>query len=235
MASQKFSNFSIDYILGDTSGQTPPVDHPSSPDFPGHVNQLYASGGHAALMVNHHPSPSWAGMYSCCAPVSYYQMPYNYYAGQQWPLNTPGTEFFIVVSSYKVWQFCMCFTFFLFNVSSGCGPAENQCHQHAPQRLRNRVRTVFTDNQTQQLEHLFAVTDYPTVDARAELAKSTGLTEEIVRVRDIHIKNILLCQSDVIQCIKCAALESNPWPWWSDDLQEHFRQLNLLRMNGEYT
>ncbi|KAI7800471.1 dharma [Triplophysa rosa] len=135
MASQKFSNFSIDYILGDTSGQTPPVDHPSSPpDFPGHVtrpDQLYqdGSGGHGehvALMMNHHLSPSWAGMYSCCGP--------------------------------------------------------NQCHQHAPQRQRNRVRTVFADHQTHQLERLFAVTDYPTVDARAELAKSTGLTEEIVRV-----------------------------------------------------
>lgn len=200
MASQKFSNFSIDYILGDTSGQTPPVDHPSSPrDFPGHVtrlDQLYqdGSGGHgehAALMMNHHPSPSWAGMYSCCGPVSYYhQMAFNSncYAGQQWPFNTSGTCLiniaFLYVINCKKRQMRTFFNSFF--VLLGCDPAQNQCHQHAPQRQRNRVRTVFTDNQTQQLERLFAATDYPTVDARAELAKNTGLTEEIVRVRDIH-------------------------------------------------
>ncbi|KAA0702089.1 Homeobox protein goosecoid [Triplophysa tibetana] len=164
MASQKFSNFSIDYILGDTSGQTPPGDHPSFPrDFPGQVTRLdqlyhYGSGGHgehAALMLTHHLSPSWAGMYSCWCPVSYYQMTFNsdYNSGQQRPSNTPG-----------------------------CDPAENQIHQHEPQRQRNRVRTVFADHQTHHLERLFAITDYPTLDARAELAKSTGLTEEIVRV-----------------------------------------------------
>ncbi|XP_055052708.2 dharma [Misgurnus anguillicaudatus] len=163
MASQKFSNFSIDFILSDTSNQTPTEDHPSSPrDFPGHVtklDQLYQDEcgvQNAALMMNHHPSASssWTGMYSCCSPVSYYQMTFNsnYYTGQQWPFNTSGD------------------------------PVEHQCHRNASQRQRNRVRTVFTDNQTQQLERLFAITDYPTVDARAELAKSSGLTEEIVRV-----------------------------------------------------
>nr|AAI65258.1 Dharma protein [Danio rerio] len=161
MATQKFSNFSIDYILGDTNRQTaesPGVDHPaSSQDFQGHLRKLdllYQEGcrGHcdrAALMVNF-PCPSWPGMYCCCVPVSYYQS--TYYAGQPWP--------------YAV---------------AGCETAENHYHTIA-QRPRGRIRTVFTDNQTEQLERLFAVTDYPTVETRAELAQNTGLSEETVRV-----------------------------------------------------
>ncbi|XP_048017522.1 dharma [Megalobrama amblycephala] len=166
MATQKFSDFSIDYILGDASKQTaesPGVDHPaSSQDFQGHLTKLdllYQDGcrghcEHAALMVNF-PSSSWAGMYSCCVPVSYYQPPFhsNYYAGQQWPFAV-----------------------------SGCETAENHFHQTVGQRQRSRIRTVFTDNQTEQLERLFAITDYPTAETRAELAKNTGLSEETVRV-----------------------------------------------------
>ncbi|XP_058490150.1 dharma [Solea solea] len=44
------------------------------------------------------------------------------------------------------------------------------------------MRTVFTDGQTKHLEALFELTDYPTVEARAEVARSTGLNEETVRV-----------------------------------------------------
>ncbi|XP_067220434.1 dharma [Chanodichthys erythropterus] len=166
MATQKFSDFSIDYILGDASKQTvesPGVDHPaSSRDFQGHLTKLdllYQDGcrghcEHAALMVNF-PSSSWAGMYSCCVPVSYYQPPFNsnYYAGQQWPFAV-----------------------------SGCETVENHFHQTVGLRQRSRIRTVFTDNQTEQLERLFAITDYPTAETRAELAKNTGLSEETVRV-----------------------------------------------------
>ncbi|KAM4567170.1 dharma [Odontesthes bonariensis] len=54
------------------------------------------------------------------------------------------------------------------------GPA--QCRQKA------RIRTVFTDSQTKQLEALFELTDYPAIEARAELARSTGLSEETIRV-----------------------------------------------------
>ncbi|KAM9852926.1 dharma [Aulostomus maculatus] len=45
-----------------------------------------------------------------------------------------------------------------------------------------RMRTVFTDSQTKQLEALFQLTDYPAVETRAEVARSTGLSEETVRV-----------------------------------------------------
>lgn len=49
-------------------------------------------------------------------------------------------------------------------------------------RQKARIRTVFTDSQTQQLEALFEETDYPAVEARAEVARVTGLSEETVRV-----------------------------------------------------
>ncbi|XP_028275934.1 dharma [Parambassis ranga] len=49
-------------------------------------------------------------------------------------------------------------------------------------RQKARMRTVFTDSQTKQLEALFELTDYPAVEVRAELARSSGLSEETVRV-----------------------------------------------------
>ncbi|XP_023264975.1 homeobox protein goosecoid-like [Seriola lalandi dorsalis] len=49
-------------------------------------------------------------------------------------------------------------------------------------RQKGRMRTVFTNSQTKQLEALFEFTDYPGMEARAELARSTGLSEETVRV-----------------------------------------------------
>ncbi|CAL8350165.1 unnamed protein product [Arctogadus glacialis] len=45
-----------------------------------------------------------------------------------------------------------------------------------------RSRTVFTPGQTQLLQRLFLLTDYPAADARASLAADSGLTEETVRV-----------------------------------------------------
>ncbi|XP_051963272.1 dharma [Xyrauchen texanus] len=166
MATQRFSNFSIDYILGESSKQTPTspaVDHHSQHSS-GHLTKVdllcqdgsRGHGDHATLMMNF-PSSSWAEMCRCCVPVGYYQKSFNsnYYAGQQWPFYMYGT---------------------------GCDKADSRCHQTAPQRQRSRVRTVFTDSQTEQLDRLFAITDYPSVEARAELSKSTGLSEEIVRV-----------------------------------------------------
>uniref|UniRef100_A0AAQ4P1P2 Dharma n=1 Tax=Gasterosteus aculeatus aculeatus TaxID=481459 RepID=A0AAQ4P1P2_GASAC len=49
-------------------------------------------------------------------------------------------------------------------------------------RQKARMRTVFTDSQTKRLESLFEITDYPATEARAEVARSTGLSEETVRV-----------------------------------------------------
>ena len=50
------------------------------------------------------------------------------------------------------------------------------------QSRQNRMRTVFTNSQTKRLEALHEQTDYPAVDARAEVARMTGLSEETVRV-----------------------------------------------------
>ncbi|XP_040902799.1 dharma [Toxotes jaculatrix] len=55
-------------------------------------------------------------------------------------------------------------------------PAQSQPRQKA------RMRTVFTDSQTKRLEALFELTDYPAAEARAEVARSAGLSEETVRV-----------------------------------------------------
>ncbi|XP_031160427.1 homeobox protein engrailed-like ceh-16 [Sander lucioperca] len=49
-------------------------------------------------------------------------------------------------------------------------------------RQKSRMRTVFTDGQAKRLEVLFALSDYPLAETRAELARSTGLSEETVRI-----------------------------------------------------
>lgn len=58
-----------------------------------------------------------------------------------------------------------------------------ESHQNPQHRQRNRIRTVFTESQVKQLDQLFNITDYPTAEARAQLARNTGLSEETVRVR----------------------------------------------------
>ncbi|XP_035535540.1 dharma [Morone saxatilis] len=58
----------------------------------------------------------------------------------------------------------------------------HQAGVSAQSRQKSRMRTVFTDSQTKQLEALFELTDYPAVEARAQLARSSGLSEETVRV-----------------------------------------------------
>uniref|UniRef100_A0A8C4FA79 Dharma n=1 Tax=Dicentrarchus labrax TaxID=13489 RepID=A0A8C4FA79_DICLA len=58
----------------------------------------------------------------------------------------------------------------------------HQAGVSAQSRQKSRMRTVFTDSQTKQLEALFELTDYPAVEARAQVARSSGLSEETVRV-----------------------------------------------------
>uniref|UniRef100_A0A8D3E5J8 Dharma n=1 Tax=Scophthalmus maximus TaxID=52904 RepID=A0A8D3E5J8_SCOMX len=55
-------------------------------------------------------------------------------------------------------------------------------YHHHHHHHKARMRTVFTDGQTKQLEALFALTDYPAAEARAEVSRSSGLSEETVRV-----------------------------------------------------
>ncbi|XP_061637859.1 dharma [Phyllopteryx taeniolatus] len=52
----------------------------------------------------------------------------------------------------------------------------------APAHQKTRMRTVLTAAQRHHLEALFALSDYPTTEARARAAVSTNLSEETVRV-----------------------------------------------------
>ncbi|XP_035987360.1 dharma [Fundulus heteroclitus] len=65
---------------------------------------------------------------------------------------------------------------FVASLSAGGSDAAHSGYQKA------RMRTVFTDSQSRELEALFHITDYPATEARAQLARNTGLSEETVRV-----------------------------------------------------
>ncbi|XP_066516832.1 dharma [Hoplias malabaricus] len=161
MDASKFSNFSIDYILGENSGaNTHPAEGAGAPQVfrgeysevdmlpPGGFNpQVSVMGLHSQCPGVYDSTPLYS-TFPCCGPVTYYQA---------------------------------------FNMSY-CSP-ERWIHHHtdcdrdeAQQRQRNRIRTVFTENQMKQLDQLFSITEYPSVQDRAQLAKATGLSEETVRV-----------------------------------------------------
>ncbi|XP_014069578.1 dharma [Salmo salar] len=70
----------------------------------------------------------------------------------------------------------------VFNDERGPQPLCTYLDQGGNQVNRGRMRTVFTDSQTKQLDQLFEQTNYPGVEGRAELARNMGLTEESVRV-----------------------------------------------------
>ncbi|XP_072547870.1 dharma [Salminus brasiliensis] len=171
MDTSKFSNFSIDYILGEnTRPHTHAAENPAAPqalrgDY-GEMNLLPSSGFNAqtrggAGMALPAPCPGiydiapYYNPFTCCGPVTYYQASFN--------VNYCGSE---------RW----------FHSHPECDREEAQCYHSGQQRQRNRIRTVFTENQTKQLDQLFSITEYPSVEARAELARNTGLSEEIVRV-----------------------------------------------------
>ncbi|KAJ0055293.1 hypothetical protein NL108_014194 [Boleophthalmus pectinirostris] len=58
----------------------------------------------------------------------------------------------------------------------------NEEEKQVQQQWKPRVRTVFTESQLQRLEELFKHTKYPAPEMRAEVAQSTGLSEETIRV-----------------------------------------------------
>lgn len=62
------------------------------------------------------------------------------------------------------------------------GHQDHQQQQQQQVRQKARMRTVFSEEQSSQLEALFQRSDYPAAEARAELARSSGLSEETVRV-----------------------------------------------------
>lgn len=77
------------------------------------------------------------------------------------------------------------YIYLLYELFAECDREEAHCYQTGQQRQRNRARTVFTESQMTQLDQLFSVTEYPSAEARAELARNTGLSEETVRVREL--------------------------------------------------
>ena len=89
---------------------------------------------------------------------------------------------------FRINRLTHCFLFFFFSIFVIDAQqlvgyhGYHQAGAQPQQRQRSRMRTVFTDGQTKRLEALFELTDYPTVEARADVARSTGLSEETVRV-----------------------------------------------------
>ncbi|CAL9691206.1 unnamed protein product [Knipowitschia caucasica] len=70
-----------------------------------------------------------------------------------------------------------------FAYNDACDAAQrSEEERDLQQEWKPRVRTVFTHTQLQRLEELFEHTRYPAPDKRAEVARSTGLSEETVRV-----------------------------------------------------
>uniref|UniRef100_A0A4W4GCT9 Homeobox domain-containing protein n=1 Tax=Electrophorus electricus TaxID=8005 RepID=A0A4W4GCT9_ELEEL len=172
MDASKFSNFTIDYILGETTQtQTPGSEIPTAPaSFSGKLNALnlvpsydfndQASAGAMMRFQVHCPgiydTASCYNTLHCCGLVNYYQTNLNMSCCcEQCFYALPGRLMFNLLLHY---------------------------FRTVQQRQRNRIRTVFTESQTKQLDQLFSLTDYPSAEARAALAKSTGLSEETVRV-----------------------------------------------------
>ncbi|XP_048120883.1 dharma [Alosa alosa] len=161
----KFSNFSIDHIL-DKSAEVTPHPYTDGGSSPAQRGDLYHSAQPAGLngfctygmqigIPVYQVSPQ---AYSFCSACCYSRP-----APSNISTFSPGhSEAYAYETGSQTDQMC-------------CPHAVNPRH-------RSRMRTVFTECQTKQLDHLFSMTDYPSVEARAELARNTGLTEETVRV-----------------------------------------------------
>lgn len=60
-------------------------------------------------------------------------------------------------------------------------------HHHQPPKRKRRHRTIFSEEQLEQLEATFEQTHYPDVVLREQLALKVDLKEERVEVRYIQI------------------------------------------------
>ncbi|XP_030634008.1 dharma [Chanos chanos] len=165
MDTSKFSNFTIDHILRETVqrptavGKICPAPKPrEGPPFYFHKNGYFWHADFMPVVPGQQ-----MGLYACltdlsrltcCGSIGYQANVNKYY----FPCQQS-------VSDESGWQ-----------------TGQSRISQTSEPRQRSRVRTVFTESQKKRLDRLFALTDYPSVEARAELAKSTGLSEEAVRV-----------------------------------------------------
>ncbi|GAA6097393.1 dharma [Tachysurus ichikawai] len=162
MDASKFSNFTIDYILGERTGPHPDhstasqedfskVSLPSGSGFHGHTTGVAVMAFPATCQCMYDTATCY-NTFHCCGPVTCYQTNFNMgYCGDHWIHAHPDYD-------------------------------KEDSHQNFQHTHRNRIRTVFTESQVKQLDQLFHITDYPTAEARAQLARNTGLSEETVRV-----------------------------------------------------
>ena len=178
-ATTKFSNFSIDHILGSGFGPTPHA--PAPMHTVGYMPDGYFHGLPRDLGCLDYGD---VGRVSVYRPTPYYGMDFAF-----------GRASYPTHGTYGLHH-----GFSLYPNSVHSRPAglterrplasldncKQQQHHSASERPQphptSRMRTVFTDSQTKHLDKLFEVTDYPGVESRAELARNTGLTEETVRV-----------------------------------------------------
>ncbi|KAJ7990314.1 hypothetical protein DPEC_G00299020 [Dallia pectoralis] len=172
MDSTKVLNFSIDHILGSDVG--PP--YPSGSKTSQHLGHLPGSFLHGSSNDHH---VNWS--YDMTRPPTTTHV-------QQVPTMS---HLFDYTGSYLGYGSVHCqHANLYFSASHHRVPIDERASyplcakldQGENHRTRGRMRTVFTDSQTKELELLFNQTNYPGVEARAELASNAGLTEEIVRV-----------------------------------------------------
>ncbi|KAG9340514.1 hypothetical protein JZ751_021334 [Albula glossodonta] len=169
MGSEKTSDFSIDHILGFTSKRKRP-SHPTA-------NDVSSSPGvHSAcdlcLNPDYHRYPD---VHRLAASTSSYLWETHHHQPVLYDYSN-GYFGFASLSHYPSnLVFC--------GFTNGPGPQSQYDNSDLENpRKRSRMRTVFTGYQTQELEHLFSVTDYPASEAREELAVKAGLSSETVRV-----------------------------------------------------
>lgn len=68
---------------------------------------------------------------------------------------------------------------------------QHQLHRSATMPTRKRRhRTIFTEEQLEQLEKTFQMTHYPDVVLRQEIADRIDLKEERIEVNDSHFRGI---------------------------------------------
>ncbi|KAK1154491.1 homeobox protein goosecoid-like [Acipenser oxyrinchus oxyrinchus] len=177
--------FSIDSILGAKSKSK---EYPWSYDCvtaPAYPN---AAGEHSAYSQPGYSG--YSGYYAAPAPAqlvplhheAVYSAAYGYpgyggYAAAYGPFNYPQ------VTDLSAYAFGVQQHNLVPAASPALSSSELRClAQIISRRKRHRVRTVFTDSQTEELELLFGRTDYPDPAARDCLARRVGLSEETIRV-----------------------------------------------------
>ncbi|XP_068172614.1 dharma [Antennarius striatus] len=169
----RISDFSIDRILSPQVGFKPPVEFPQEQNPHGPYRGFRVAPRNLGIPA---PLPVLAPSLRLNREMGFGEEFYPYGSGfhNGHPNIYPIPGVYVYINTQEPTD---CQHLPRFHGYHQAGPAA----QPLP-RQRARMRTVFIDSQTKKLEALFARTDYPTVEARAQVAMSTGLSEEVVRV-----------------------------------------------------